>query len=600
LNHREALNALKDYAKVSEKMVSVFIIGSYARGTPNSQSDLDAIIVSEADPELIFHQIKQRLGEQISYELRESSKKHIFFLGEEYLKLDLTIVRDPSETETYYKTSKITDTGRSIIVDKTSTLEATLQKWNNEPKTATVQLINDEIDKFLVSYDATQSAIGSGDAFQAYFQYNLSLTRLIRLIQLERGDSSYLYAPKNFLESLPPDRSKRVSKLSASLDLNELRQSSISLASEFEVTISNLSRRFNVSRTLTDVRLFIQKTNEKNEPQNQETPKPDANRVSSLLTSYWRGAVIQAAVRTRIFDYLRQYPKKTEEISEDTRTNSAILTQVLDSLKRMNLVDYSMEGWRLTSDGELLKESADPSLSSSAEMWWAEHLDAWRHLDHTLLTGEPVFEDIFGKTYFDWLEDNPGALKQYQSAMEEYAKIDYSGFASIIDKYSCRNVIDIGGGTGTLIEHLLRLNRETRATLFEKPQVIDLAEELWRKKPDRRRITFMKGDFFTGIQGTYEGVILTRILHDWSDDKVNKILTNIKKALKQEGTIFVIDRVLREDTETSLLNLDLALMTGGKERTLTQWNMIFNDNKLRIDDHVDLINGLSLLLVKIY
>ena len=600
MNHQEALKALKDYAKVSENVVSVFIIGSYARGAPNSQSDLDAIIVSEADPELIFHQIKQRLSEQISYELRESSKKHILFLGEEYLKLDLTIVRDPSEAETYYKTSKIIDTGRSIIVDKTNTLEATLQKWNNEPKTATVQLINDENDKFLVSYDATQSAIGSGDAFQAYFQYNLSLTRLIRLIQLERGDSSYLYAPKNFLESLPSDRSKRVSKLSASLDLDELRQRSILLASEFEVTISNLSQRFDVSRTLTDVRLFIQKTNEKNEPQNQETPKPDTNRVSSLLTSYWRGAVILAAVRTGIFDCLGQSPKKTGGISEETGTNLAILTQVLDSLKRMNLADYSMEGWRLTSDGELLKKSTDHSLSSSAEMWWAEHLDAWRHLDHTVLTGEPSFEHVFGETYFDWLEDNLGALKQYQSAMEEYAKIDYSGCASIIEKYCCRSVIDIGGGTGTLLENLLRSSRKTRATLFEKPQVIDLAEELWRTKPDRRRITFMKGDFFTGIQGSYEGVILTRILHDWSDGKVNIILANIKKVLKRGGTIFVIDRIIREDTETSLLNLDLALMTGGKERTLTQWNMIFNDNKLRMDDHIDLINGLSLLLVKIF
>ena len=81
--------------------------------------------------------------------------------------------------------------------------------------------------------------------------------------------------------------------------------------------------------------------------------------------------------------------------------------------------------------------------------------------------------------------------------------------------------------------------------------------------------------------------VLSRILHDWPDDKATTILANCRKAINQDGTLLIRDSVLTDRDELgSQIDLTMMIMTGGEERTESEWR--------------DLLQSTGFLLTKIY
>ena len=61
-----------------------------------------------------------------------------------------------------------------------------------------------------------------------------------------------------------------------------------------------------------------------------------------------------------------------------------------------------------------------------------------------------------GQNFFDWIQDRPGDLQAYHSAMSTYARHDYRDLADRVDFSAHKGILDAGGGTGELAFALLR------------------------------------------------------------------------------------------------------------------------------------------------
>ena len=319
--------------------------------------------------------------------------------------------------------------------------------------------------------------------------------------------------------------------------------------------------------------------------------EPDYNRVSGILTSYWKGAVVYAAVKVGVFEALGQRAMSEQDLASLLNLDQATLGCVLDSLEFMKIISSRDDVWTLTQDGSVLSSSSKNTLSKSAIMWWQEHLDAWRKLDYTLTTGKPSFEKIFGKQFFQWLEGNPKQRELYQESMSEYAKIDYQCVPEIISQYDVRELIDVGGGQGVLARLLSENNPNLDITVLDLPEVIADIEQ------KNSRIHFIKGDFFNLILGEFDAAILSRILHDWDDSKCQEILKGIINLLKESGYLFVIERVT-EDKEHSLLNLDLKLINNGIERNLSEFYALLKNSGYDISKSHHLESNVTVLVCK--
>jgi hypothetical protein len=78
--------------------------------------------------------------------------------------------------------------------------------------------------------------------------------------------------------------------------------------------------------------------------------------------------------------------------------------------------------------------------------------------------------------------------------------------------------------------------------------------------------------------------LLKFILHDWNDEEAVRILRRCREAMRPNGRVIVIERLLGEIGEPKLAplaDLNMMVLLTGLERTLEQYCLLFRDAGLR-------------------
>ncbi len=70
--------------------------------------------------------------------------------------------------------------------------------------------------------------------------------------------------------------------------------------------------------------------------------------------------------------------------------------------------------------------------------------------------------------------------------------------------------------------------------------------------------------------------MLKYILLDWGDDGARTILANCRRAMPEHAALIIVERMLpdRPDSWTAVGDLDLLVMTGGRERTEAEFEAL--------------------------
>jgi len=83
------------------------------------------------------------------------------------------------------------------------------------------------------------------------------------------------------------------------------------------------------------------------------------------------------------------------------------------------------------------------------------------------------------------------------------------------------------------------------------------------------------GDFFEAVPGGGDAYVMSRILHDWDDDRDLVILRNCHRAMAEQGKLLVVETVLPPGNEPSLAKFAdltmLAIRVGARERTESEY-----------------------------
>jgi SAM-dependent methyltransferase len=144
---------------------------------------------------------------------------------------------------------------------------------------------------------------------------------------------------------------------------------------------------------------------------------------------------------------------------------------------------------------------------------------------------------------------------------------------------SARAVLDVGGGTGALLSHLLASHPALTGAVLDRAEAQTGAIAMFREAGVSERAEFVAGDFFASIPTGYDVHVLTAVLHDWNDDAAVRILRNCAAALAPGGRIVVVDNELRPGARNSFAQstdaLMLAFTPGGRERTAEEFAAIW-------------------------
>lgn len=238
--------------------------------------------------------------------------------------------------------------------------------------------------------------------------------------------------------------------------------------------------------------------------------------------------------------------------------------------------------YELTHRGERL---ARPDGVGELAVYLAgETYHAWRHLGTSLRTGTPAWAIDHEQPYFDWLAGNPEAGQRFDAAM---AQTVASRIGPLVRRPWPEGgvVVDVGGGTGETLAAILEAHPTLQGVVVDVAPVAARALAQLQGRCLGARAGAVAADFFAPLPLSADTIVLSQILHDWPDDRAVAILRRCRDALRPGGCILVLDAVVGEDDtpiDLELLDLNMLVMLGGRERTLDEWTRLFADATVEI------------------
>ncbi len=294
------------------------------------------------------------------------------------------------------------------------------------------------------------------------------------------------------------------------------------------------------------------------------------NELKALFTEHWKYLAISTACKLNVFDKITSDGETAIMLSKKLNFNFDSLELLLDALTSEDFLKKENFVYYLTDKAGYLTGNHPESLKYACMNWSVEHLTAWQNLDYTIQTGKSSFNHIYGQDFFTYIGQDSIKLHNYHKAMFEYARDDFKQICDHVDFSKHKAIIDVGGGYGALISYIKSRNLEIDCYLFDFENVV--------KNACVDGITKIYGNFFENIPAISDALVLSRILHDWDDEKSLMILKNCYKALPENGTIYIIENCKDYNSvDLSLLSLNMQVMCQSFERASNAYKKLLFD-----------------------
>jgi SAM-dependent methyltransferase len=209
---------------------------------------------------------------------------------------------------------------------------------------------------------------------------------------------------------------------------------------------------------------------------------------------------------------------------------------------------------------------------------------AWSSLPAAVRGGKPAYADVFGRPFWDDLEAHPAIAASFDALMGPAGHgIPDPDVLLTPDWESVRSVVDVGGGTGTLLAEILRARPRLQGTLVDLPGTVARAAETFRAAGVAERVTTVGQSFFDPLPAGADLYLLKNVLGDWPDAEATAILRRCAAAAKPAGRVVILGGV-SPDAEGSAPDpaLLMLVLVGGRERSLTEFRVLAHDAGLDV------------------
>src|SRR6202034_3534782 len=158
-------------------------------------------------------------------------------------------------------------------------------------------------------------------------------------------------------------------------------------------------------------------------------------RVAEQIIRLGLGYIVSQALRVvadlEIADRLAGGAKSVDALSVETGTHADALYRIMRVMVAEGVFrESSPRHFELTELGGALRSDAPSSPRDFIRMINREAYVAFSKLDHSIPTGRPAFDEVFGKARFDWLAEHPAEAALFQRAMIALSQGDNAAVAA--------------------------------------------------------------------------------------------------------------------------------------------------------------------------
>jgi O-methyltransferase domain len=340
-------------------------------------------------------------------------------------------------------------------------------------------------------------------------------------------------------------------------------------------------------------------TDSRNEPvQPSATELPPSARVVSMMNGMATFHTIRVAARYNLAGIIEAHgPLTAAELAAQTRTHAFSLFRLLRALASIGIfqevnpeaedplqVRFAQSELSRVLVPDLPESIYDAALFLNTS--W--HQQSWNVLEQSIATGEPGLRICTGKDLWGYLYEHPSEQDLFQRCMSLISRLLASAILQVYDFSAFERLVDVAGGHGTLLLSILRAYPHLVGTLFDQPEVIELAHPVILGDPElAMRCELVSGNFFQAeaIPAGGDCYCLEQILHDWNDEHCVQILHNIRQAIRPQGRLLILERVIEPGpggAPHKFFDLEMLVLLEGQERTPREYEQLLQSSGFRL------------------
>lgn len=288
------------------------------------------------------------------------------------------------------------------------------------------------------------------------------------------------------------------------------------------------------------------------------------------LSTPW---ALHVAVTLRVPQHLAAGVDRIDQLAGAAGADRAALLRVLRHLVAKGVFEEPETG-RFALNGAA-RQLLDPGAQAGFDLdgFGGRMARSWSTLLDAVRTGRPAYHEIFGRPFWDDLDAHPQIAESFDALMGPgHGAPDPDVLPDPAAWVEIRSVVDVGGGTGSLLAEILRSHPEVRGTLVDLPRTVARSAEVFAAAGVADRATAAGQSFFDALPSGGDLYLLKSVLSDWPDAEALAILKRCAEAMSPRSRLILVNGVNPgERADPSLLMLVLA---GGGDRTLAEFETL--------------------------
>ena len=296
---------------------------------------------------------------------------------------------------------------------------------------------------------------------------------------------------------------------------------------------------------------------------------PNLSDLSDLRTPW----CVHVAATLRIADRIAAGITGIDELAAAAGCDAGVLHSLLGHLVSKGLFEEPAPG-RFALN-EVAQGLLDPAqrLGLDLDGIGGRFAHAWGTLLTYVRTGKPAYRDVFGLPFWEDLDAHPDIAASFDALIGPVGHGAATPEFQITGGWeSVHTVVDVGGGTGSLLAEILRARPEIRGTLVDFPRTVARSGEIFQAAGVADRVAVLGQSFFDPLPEGADLYLLKKVVNNWPDREALAILSRCAEAARPSGRVMVLGSVSPDDAPRQLV-MEMVLL-GGKQRSESEFRAL--------------------------
>jgi len=288
------------------------------------------------------------------------------------------------------------------------------------------------------------------------------------------------------------------------------------------------------------------------------------DKIFEIASGYEKSMILFVAHNYDIFSVISNKPATATEVANEIKTNAQATRLLLNALCGLDLLNKRGDRYSNTPIAQRFLVKRKPSYIGNMVKEIERGMASWLRLRQSIKTGKKVSKPLTKEE-----------IKKFVRGMHENSLLSAQAVSQVLDLKEKRKLLDVGGGSGAYSIVLVQKNPGLQATVFDLPEVAEIAREIVAEHGLAERVRVRAGDAVTEEFGTgYDVVLFSQVMCGNEIEVNKKLIRKAFEALKDGGIIAIVDYLYDEEhleKFPTFFALNMLVLEGGRTFSLKEF-----------------------------